>query len=57
MPGPSRRPVSRHLREQRRRGFEKMVDRYGKKKGRFGGFPRGYKAPYKGADPRRGTVE
>jgi hypothetical protein len=26
-------------------------------KGRFGGFPKGYKAPYKGKDPRRATVE
>lgn len=54
MPGPA---MSKHFREQRRKGFLKVVEKHKRKKGRLGGFPKGYKAPYKGKDPRRGTVE
>ena len=54
MPGPA---YGKFYLEKRERAFKKMVKKYGKKKGRFGGLPKGYKAPYKGADPRRGTVE
>ena len=56
MPGPA---YSKHYLEQRRKGFLKIVKEHGKDRRRFGGrrLPRGYKPPYKGADPRRGTVE
>ena len=54
MPGPMK---SKSYYEKRDRAFKRLVRRGLKRKGRFGGLPKGYKAPYKGADPRRGTVE
>jgi hypothetical protein len=57
MPGPMK---SKSYYEKRDRAFKRLVRRGLKRKNakrHFGGLPKGYKAPYKGADPRRGTVE